>query len=134
MTACLSEDQRNQANGTLRAGTTVNNIAHHFGYSRQTIHNLVNRYNNGSVRDSARPSRAHATMLHTYPVITLNHLHNHFYQQPLLLGTYGVHSQTIIYLFMQNNRPGIFQHHNARLHTTHIATQCLAQNDVNVLP
>ena len=37
------EDQRNQAIGMLRAGSMVNNIAYHFGRSRQTIHNLVNR-------------------------------------------------------------------------------------------
>ena len=33
-------------------GSTVNNIPHQFDCSRQTIHNLVNRYNiTGSVRD-----------------------------------------------------------------------------------
>ena len=54
MSARLSKDQRNQAVGMFRARSTVNNIARHFGCSRQTIHNLVNRNNiTGSVRDRA---------------------------------------------------------------------------------
>ena len=45
MTARLSKDQRNQVIGVLIAGSTVNDIAHHYGCSRQTIYYLVNRYN-----------------------------------------------------------------------------------------
>ena len=59
---CLSKDQRDQVFGMLNAGSTVNDIAHHFGCSRQTFHNLMNRYNStGSVRVSARPGRAPLT-------------------------------------------------------------------------
>ena len=42
----------------------VNNIAH-FGCSRQTINNHVNRYNiTGSVRGRARPGRARETHMY----------------------------------------------------------------------
>ena len=62
MTARLSKDQRNQVIGVLMALSKVNDIAHHFGCSRQTIHYLMNRYNNtGYVRVRARPGRAHVT-------------------------------------------------------------------------
>ena len=50
-TARLLKDQRNQIIGVLKAGSTVNDITHHFGCSRHTVHNLMNQYNNsGSVR------------------------------------------------------------------------------------
>ena len=70
--ARLLEDQRNQAIGMLNEWSKVNNIVHHFECYRQTIHNLVNRYNiTGSVRDRARPGRARLTTLCTYFVNTL---------------------------------------------------------------
>ena len=95
------EDQRNQAIGMLWAGSMVNNIAHHFGRSRQTIHNLVNRLLGqpgtvqdlscepvtGSARDRARPSgRARATTLGPCRVISFTQLRYRFNQQPVLLG------------------------------------------------
>ena len=102
MTVRLSKDQRNQVIGVLTAGSTVNDIAHHFGSSRQTIHDLMNGYNRtGSVRVRARPGRARVTTLRPYHVNTSIHQHNHFNQQPLLLGAYGVHAQMIINYFMQ---------------------------------
>ena len=45
VTARLSKDQRNHVIGVLKAGSTVNDIAHQFGCSRPTIHYLMNRYN-----------------------------------------------------------------------------------------
>ena len=115
MTARLSKDQRNQVIGVLKAGSSVNDIAHHFGCSRQTIHNLMNRYNRtGSVRIRARPGRARLTTLCPNRVNTLVHIRNRFN----LLCVYGVHAQKIINHFMQNNGPGIFQHDKARPHTT----------------
>ena len=70
MTARLSKDPRNQVIGVLKAGSTVNDIVHHFGCSRQTIHDLMNRYNStASVRVHARPGRARVTMLRPYRVI-----------------------------------------------------------------
>ena len=87
VTAHLSKDQRNQIIGVLKAGSTVNDTVHHFGCSRQTVHNLKNRYNSsGSVRVRARAGRA---------VTTLTHPRSRFNQQPLLLGVYGVHAQKI---------------------------------------
>ena len=67
MTARLSKDQRNQVIGVLNAGSTVNDIAHHFGCSRQTIRYLMNRYNiTVYVRSRARPGRAHVMTLCPY--------------------------------------------------------------------
>ena len=68
-TARLSKDQRNQIIGMLKAGSTVNDIAHHFGCSRQTVHNLMNQYNScWSVKVRARPGRARVTTLRPYHV------------------------------------------------------------------
>ena len=64
-----SKDPRNQVIGMLKAGSTVNDFTHHFGCSRQTIHDLMNQYNStASVRVRARPSRAHVAMLHPYRI------------------------------------------------------------------
>ena len=86
MTARLPKDQRNQAIGVLMAGSTVNDIVHHFGCSRQTIHYLMNRYNKtGYVRVRARPGRARVTTLRPYRFNTLTHPRKRFKRQPLLL-------------------------------------------------
>ena len=110
----------------LSAGSTVNITVHHLA-----THNFVS-WNNitGSVRDPARPSLAGATM---YILITLTHLHYHFYQQSLLVGAYMIHSKMIINRFRQTNRPDIFQHDVARPHKTGVTTHFLAQNNVNIL-
>ena len=51
-----SENQRKQAIGMLQTGAMVNDVAQHFGCSRQTIHNLNTRFAIiGSVRDRPRP-------------------------------------------------------------------------------
>ena len=69
MTARLSKDQRNQVIGVLKAGSTVNDIAHRFDCSRQAIHYLMNRYNRtGYVRVRARPGRVRVTTLRPYGV------------------------------------------------------------------
>ena len=58
----------------LKAGSTVDDVAHHFGCSRQTIHYLMNRYNrNGYVRVRARPGYARVSMLRSYRIDTLTH-------------------------------------------------------------
>ena len=94
MTVRLSKDRRNQV-----IGVTVNDIAHHFGCSKQII---MNRYNSsGSVRVHTRPGRASVTTLRPYHVNTLTHPHSRFNQQPFLLGVYGVHAQKILKHFMQ---------------------------------
>ena len=81
MTGRLSKDQRNQVIGVLTAGTTVNDIAHPFDCSRQTNHDLVNRYNRtGSVRVCASPGLARVTTLRPYRVNTSIHTRNHFNQ------------------------------------------------------
>ena len=119
MTARLSKEQRNQVIGVLMAGSTVNDIAHQFGCSRQTIHYLMNRYNKtGNVRVPAILGRALMMTLRPYRVHALTHPRNRFNQQPLLFVVYGVHPQKIINHFVQNNGPDIFQHDNARPHTT----------------
>ena len=69
VTARLSKHPRNQVIGVLKVGSTVNDIAHHLGCSRQTIHDLMNRYNStASVRVRARPGRARVTTLRLYRV------------------------------------------------------------------
>ena len=84
VTVRLSKDQRNQVIGLLKAGSTVNDIAHHFGCSRQTIHYLMNLYNRtGYVRVRARPGRARVMTLHPYRVNTLTH--PRFKRQKVLL-------------------------------------------------
>ena len=86
MTARLSKDERNQVIDVLLAGSTVNDIAHHFGCSRQTIHYLMNRDNKtGYVRVRARPGRARVTTLRPDRVNALTHPYNRFKRQPLLL-------------------------------------------------
>ena len=86
MTARLSKDQRNQVIGVLMAGSTVNDIAHHFGCSGQTIHYLMNRNNKtGYVRGRATPGRARVTTLRPYRVNALTYQRNRFKRQPLLL-------------------------------------------------
>ena len=110
MTVRLSKDQRNQVIGVLTAGSTVNDIAHHFGCSRQTIHNLMNRYNRtGSVRVRARSGRARVTTLRPYRVNTPIHPRNRFNQQPLLPFTGFI---TNYFIRITD------QHDNARPHTT----------------
>ena len=69
MTARLSKDPRNQIIGVFKAGSTVNDIAHHFCCSRETIYDLISQYNSTvSVRVRARPGRAHGTALRPYRV------------------------------------------------------------------
>ena len=96
-TARLSKDQRNQIIGVLKVGSMVNDITHHFGCSRQTVHNLMNQYNSsGAVRVRAKPGRTRVTTLRSSHVNTFTHSRCHFNQQPLLLSIYGVHAQKII--------------------------------------
>ena len=86
MTARLSKDQGYQVIGVLTAGSTVNDIAHHFGCARQTFNYLMNRYNRtGYVRVHARPGRARVLTLRPYRVNAITHPLNRFKRQPLLL-------------------------------------------------
>ena len=91
VTARLSKDQRNQVICVLMAGSTVNDIAHHYGCSKQTFHYLMNRYNKiGYVRVRARPGRARVTTLGPYRVNALANPRNRFKRQPLLLVCTGL--------------------------------------------
>ena len=66
--ARYSKDPRNQV-GELKTGSTVNDIAYHFGCSRQTIHDLINRYNSTAfVRVHAKPVCARVATLRLYHV------------------------------------------------------------------
>ena len=86
VTVRLSKDQRNQVFGVLKAGSTVNDIAHHFGCPRQTIHYLMIQYNRtGYVRVRARPGHARVTTWRSYRVNTLTHQRNRFKRQQILL-------------------------------------------------
>ena len=67
--ARLLKDPRNHVIGVLKEGSTVNDIAHHLCCSRQTIHDLMNRYNSTtSVRVCARTGLAYVTPLRPYHV------------------------------------------------------------------
>ena len=58
----LSENQLNQAICMFRAGAMVNDVAQHFGCSRQTSHNLNTRFAiSGSVRNRPRPGQHRVT-------------------------------------------------------------------------
>ena len=86
MTARLSKDQRNQVIGVLKAGSTVNDTAHHFGCSRQTFHYHMNPYNKTEYdRLRARPGSTRVTTLRPFRVNTLTRTRNRFKRQPLLL-------------------------------------------------
>ena len=86
MTVRLSKNQRNQVFDVLKAGSTVDDIAHHFDCSRQTIHYLMNRYNRTEyVRVRARPGHTRVTTLRSYRVNTLTHQRNRFKRQQVLL-------------------------------------------------
>ena len=96
------------------AGSTVNDIAHHIGCSRQIIHYFMNRYNKtGYVRVCARTGHARVTTLRAYRVNSPTL----FKTATIIARLYGVHVQKIISHFVQNNGPSIFQHDNARPHT-----------------
>ena len=86
MTVRLSKDQRNQVFSVLKAGSTVDDIAHHFGCFRQTIHYLMNRHNRTEyARVRAKPGHARVTTLRSYRVNTLTHPSNRFKRQQVLL-------------------------------------------------
>ena len=73
----ISENQRNQAIGMLQAGAMVNDVAQHFGCSRQTIHNLNTRFViTSSVRDRPHPGQRRVTSQQDDRYITLTHLRN----------------------------------------------------------
>ena len=76
---CLSENQRNQAICMLQAGAMVNDIAQHFGCSRQTVHNFISRFAiTGSVRDCPRLGQRRVTSQQDDSYIMLIHLRNRF--------------------------------------------------------
>ena len=115
MTARLSKDQRNHVIGVLKAGSTLNDIAHQFGRSRQTIHYLMNRYNRtGYVRGRAKTWSRKCT-----GVTSLSRKHvNSTTLSFIIARLYGVHALKIISHFVQNNGPVIFQYDNAKPNTT----------------
>ena len=124
MTARLSKDQRNHVNDVLMAGSTVNDIAHHFGCSRQTIHCLMNRYNKTVyVRVHSRPVCARVTTLRICHVNTLTHPRYRFKRQPLLLVfTRFMHKRLLVILckttdlaFSSMTMQGRTQHINYRI-------------------
>ena len=98
----------------LKAGPTENDIAHHFGCSRQTIHYLMDPYNGtGYVRVRARPSRARVTTLHRCRVNTLL-THVIVLNATIIARLYGIQACTKDSHFVQNSGPGIFQHDHTR--------------------
>ena len=90
----LSENQRNQAIGMLQAGAMVNDVAKHFGCSRQTINNLNTRFAiTGSVRDRPHPGQRRETSQQDDRYITLTHLRNRFLPATATARQLGLNAQ-----------------------------------------
>ena len=90
VTARHSKDPRNQVIGVLKVGFTVNDIMHHFGCSRQTIHDLMNRYTStASVKSPCKTLSRKGDNVTSSSRYTLIHPRNRFNQQPLLLAFTG---------------------------------------------
>ena len=102
----ISENQRKQAIGMLQAGAMVNDVAQHFGCSRQTIHNLNTRFAiTVSVRDRPRPGQHRVTSQQDDRYITLKHLRNRFLPSTATAQQLGVNAQTIQNRLRQNSIP-----------------------------
>ena len=90
----------------LQAGAMINNIAQHFGCSRQTIHNLNTRFAiTGSVRDRPRPGQRRVTSQQDDRYITLTHMRNQFLPATATARQRGVNAQTIRNRLRQSNIP-----------------------------
>ena len=86
----LCENQRNQAIGMLQAGAMVNDVAKHFGCSRQTILNLNTRIAIiGSIRDRPRPGQRVWRHKGTTVILRWRICVTDFYQQRQLLDNLG---------------------------------------------
>ena len=58
----MTSDQRERAIGMLNAGSSVRDVARHFGYHERTIHRLKTKFNQtGSVSDRPRSGRPRKT-------------------------------------------------------------------------
>ena len=102
----LSENQRNQAIGMLQAGAMVNDVAQHFGCSRQTMHNLNTRFAiTGSVSDHPCPGQRCVMSQQDDSYITLTHLRNRFLPATATAWQLRVNAQTIWNCLRQNNIP-----------------------------
>ena len=92
----------------LQAGAMVNDVAQHFGCSRQTIHKLNTRFAmTGSVRDRPRPGQRRVTSLQDDRFITLTHLRNRFLPATATARQLGVYNriETIQNRLGKNNIP-----------------------------
>lgn len=75
----LTEAQRHQAVGMVRAGTSFREVARHMGCTHQTIMKLIQKFNvTGSVSDRPRPGRERVTSRRTDRHIVLLHLRDRF--------------------------------------------------------
>lgn len=102
----LSENERNQAVGMLRAGTSVNDVALHFRCSRQTIHNLTTRLAaTGSVTDRSRSGRPRVTSRRDDHFIVVTHLRNRFTPATATARRLRVSAQTIRNRLRQDRAP-----------------------------
>ena len=95
----LSENQSNQAIGMVQAGAMVNDVAQHFGCSRQTIHNLNHWFRPRSSTSGQR----RVTSQQDDRYITLTHLRNRFLPATATARQLGVNAQTIRNRLRQNN-------------------------------
>ena len=90
----------------LQAGAMVNDVAQHFGCSRQTIHNLSTRFAiTGSVPYRPRPGQRRVTSQQDDRYITLTHLCIRFLPATATARQLGINAQTIRNRLRQNNIP-----------------------------
>lgn len=102
----LSEDQRNQAIGMLRAGVSVALVSRAFGCSRQTIFSLRNRYlQTGRVQDRQRSGRPRVTTRRRDNYIRLTHLRRRFLPATDTARALGITAQTVRNRLREANPP-----------------------------
>ncbi len=102
----LSQAQRNQAIGMLRAGVAPVAVSRVFGCSRITIFNLITRMQQtGDVADRPRAGRPRVTTLRQDRAIRLTHLRDRFQPATVTARQYRVSGQTIRNRLKRQERP-----------------------------
>ena len=102
----LSDDQRNQPIGMLKAGVSVALVSRDFGCSRQTMFSLRNRYlQTGRVSDRQRSGRPRVTSRRRDNFIRLTHLRRRFLPATDTAWALGISAETIRNSLREANPP-----------------------------
>ena len=90
----LNQNQRVQALTMLACGNNVSNVNRAFGWHRNTINRLRQRFQQtGGMTDRRRPGRPRATNPRTDSFITLTHLRRRFQTATSSARKYGISKQ-----------------------------------------